>query len=105
MVAEALPGPSRRHAHARGAHVARADGYARRRPEETVLHRVVRRAWPRFRERCEEVSGGGLPRFVRREVEGYLRCGLLEHGCVRLACAGGGANDEEKEGEGHSLRH
>jgi hypothetical protein len=25
-----------------------------------------------------------------REVEGYLRCGLLEHGCVRLACAGCG---------------
>jgi hypothetical protein len=68
----------------------RPDGYARRRPEETALHRVVRRAWPRFRERCEEVSGGGLPRFVRREVEGYLRCGLLEHGCVRLACAGCG---------------
>ena len=76
MLAEVLAAPSRRHTHAQ----ARPDGYARRRPEETALHRVVRRAWPRFRERCEEVSGGGLPRFVRREVDGYLRCGLLEHG-------------------------
>ena len=50
----------------------------------------MRQAWPRVRDRCEEVPGGALPRFVRREVEGYLRCGLLEHGCVRLACAGCG---------------
>ena len=61
MLAEALAAPSRRHTHAQ----ARPDGYVRRRPEETALHRVVRRVWPRFRERCEEVSGGGLPRFVR----------------------------------------
>jgi hypothetical protein len=64
----------------------RADGYERRRPEETVLHKVVQRAWPSFVDRCDEVTGGGLPKFVRREVDGYLRCGLLEHGCVRLRC-------------------
>ena len=62
----------------------RADGYARRRPEETLLHALVREHWPRFLERAEEA--GGLPRFVVREFEEYLRCGLLEHGVVRLAC-------------------
>ena len=62
----------------------RSDGYARRRPEETLLHALVREHWPRFLERAEEE--GGLPRFVVREFEEYLRCGLLEHGVVRLAC-------------------
>ena len=62
----------------------RADGYARRRPEETLLYALVREHWPRFLERAEEA--GGLPWFVGREFEEYLRCGLLEHGVVRLAC-------------------
>ena len=29
---------------------------------------------------------GGLPEFVLREVEDYLQCGILEHGCVLCAC-------------------
>lgn len=56
----------------------------RRRPEETLLHALVREHWPRFVERAEEQ--GGLPSFVVRDFEEYLRCGLLEHGCVQLAC-------------------
>ncbi len=62
----------------------RADVYARRRPEETLLHALVREHWPSFLERAEEA--GGLARFVVREFEEYLRCGLLEDGVVRLAC-------------------
>jgi hypothetical protein len=49
-----------------------------------VLYRTIEAHWPAFRERAEEA--GGLPRFVVREVEEYLRCGLLEHGCVRVGC-------------------
>jgi hypothetical protein len=64
---------------------ARADGYVRREPEATVLYQVVREHWPRFLERAEEQ--GGLPRFVVREFEEYLRCGVLEHGLVHLACS------------------
>jgi hypothetical protein len=59
-------------------------GYERHRPEETVLYRTLEVHWPAFRERAEEASG--LPRFVVREVEEYLRCGILEHGCVRVRC-------------------
>ncbi|MCC6877752.1 MAG: transposase [Sandaracinaceae bacterium] len=59
-------------------------GYERRRPEQTVLYRVLAEHWPAFRAQAQEA--GGLPRFVEREVEGYLRCGLLEHGFVRVAC-------------------
>lgn len=61
-----------------------AAGYERHRPERTVLYQVVDKHWPAFRERAEQ--GGGLPRFVVREVEEYLRCGRLEYGCLRLAC-------------------
>ncbi len=64
---------------------AEVEGYRRRRPEETALYRCVERHWPAFREQAEEQ--GGLPKFVEREVEEYLRCGILEHGCLRLACA------------------
>ena len=58
--------------------------YERRRPEESVLYRVVSEVWPSFRERIEGLSS--LPKFVVREVDEYLRCGLLEHGFVRVKC-------------------
>jgi len=58
--------------------------YERRRPEETVLYRTIDEHWAEFCERAEEA--GGLPRFVVREVEEYLRCGLLENGCVHVGC-------------------
>ena len=48
------------------------------------LYRTVEAYWPEFRERAQEQ--GGLPKFVVKEFEEYLRCGRLEHGCLRLAC-------------------
>jgi Transposase zinc-binding domain/Putative transposase len=62
----------------------RADGYTRRRPEHSVLHRLLSEHFPAFRERAEE--HGGLPRFVEREVQEYLRCGDLDYGCVLVVC-------------------
>ncbi|MBM4436228.1 MAG: transposase [Actinobacteria bacterium] len=62
----------------------RPDGYLRRRPEESVLYQIVSAHWPDFRQKADDA--GGLPRFVVREFEEYLRCGLIEHGLVRLAC-------------------
>lgn len=59
-------------------------GYERRRPEQTALYRLLDTHWPTFLERSEEA--GGLPAFVVREVEEYLRCGILEHGLLRLGC-------------------
>jgi hypothetical protein len=70
---------------AREAHgVFRVDGYRRREPQETVLYQTVAEHWPGFRERAEEA--GGLPRFVEREFEEFLRCGVLEWGCLHLVC-------------------
>ena len=63
-------------------------GYERRRPEETLLYQVIEQHWPQFLEGAE--AQGGLPRFVVREFEEYLRCGILEHGLVQLACRGCG---------------
>ena len=62
----------------------RRDGYARRKPEETVLYKVVEAHFPAVRERAEE--RGGLPKFVVREFEDYLRCGILSEGCLHLVC-------------------
>jgi len=70
------------HAHARPS---RPDGYTRRRPEDTVLHQVLRAHFPAFLERADEA--GGLPKFVEREFEANLECGLLERGLVHLRCA------------------
>ena len=84
------------------AEAARPDGYARRRPEGTLLHRLVSAHWPVLLARAEEQ--GGLPRFVVREMDQYLRCGILEHGLAAFQCArcgherdwrvGGGSLDE-----------
>ena len=65
-------------------HPSRQGGYARRRPEQTVLYQLVAQHWPGFREFAEQ--GGALPNFVIREFEEYLRCGILEHGCLELLC-------------------
>lgn len=35
-----------------------------------------------------EHAGGHLPGFVRQEFEDYLKCGLLEHGFLRVKCDG-----------------
>ena len=59
-------------------------GYARRRPEESDLHRIVKAWLPRFLEQSE--SAGGLPAFVIRALESYLECGVLKHGFARVRC-------------------
>jgi hypothetical protein len=49
-----------------------------------ALYQVVAAHWPAFRERAE--ARDGLPKFVVREFEGYLDCGRLDRGCLRLEC-------------------
>jgi len=52
-----------------------ARSYERHRPEETVLHQVFVQHLPEFLAEADDQ--GGLPKFVRRELEGFMRCGLL----------------------------
>jgi hypothetical protein len=63
-------------------------GYRRREPERTVLHELVaRHAQTMLTElRDADSDGGGLPRYVERELAAYLRCGVLAHGFLRVRC-------------------
>jgi len=60
-------------------------GYSRHRPEATLLYQLVAEHFPRFRDR-RAAEGRALPRFVEDEFEAYLKCGLLEHGFLRVKC-------------------
>jgi hypothetical protein len=61
--------------------------YQRRQPEQTVLYRTIAAHLPTFLGRTAGEDGArGLPGFVRREFEAYLRCGRLEHGLLRIRC-------------------
>jgi len=62
----------------------RGPEHRRHHPEETALYRIVEASWPEFRERANEA--GGLPRFVTREIDDYLGCGILERGCLVVVC-------------------
>jgi hypothetical protein len=59
--------------------------YKRRQPEDGILHRVVRRELASFYARCDE-SGRDLPKFVRREFDTFLGCGILQNGFLRVRC-------------------
>mgnify|MGYP003449447125 CR=1 FL=1 len=60
-------------------------GYARHRPEATLLYQLVERHSPAFRELRSE-AGRPLPDYVEQEFDGYLKCGRLEDGFLRLRC-------------------
>jgi len=62
--------------------------YVRRRPEDTVLHRVVREHLETFLAETRVRGGGqGLPQFVERELRDFLSCGVLRHGFARFRCS------------------
>ncbi|MGZ6069298.1 MAG: transposase, partial [Polyangiales bacterium] len=60
--------------------------HERHRPERTLLHALVRRHLPAFLRLAEERYERPLPLYVRRAFEHYLKCGIPEHGFLRLRC-------------------
>jgi hypothetical protein len=62
----------------------------RRRPEQSVLHRVVREELRSFVDRRRAPDGEGLPRFVEGELQRYVGCGQLANGFLRVKCSGCG---------------
>ena len=62
-----------------------APGYERRRPERTLLYRIVETHYPVFADLLAS-QGRTLPRYVQREFGDYLKCGRLEHGFLRVRC-------------------
>jgi hypothetical protein len=71
-------------AHARHCIGSPQGDYERHRPEQTALYQTVAAYWRKFLERAQEA--GGLPDFVKREVQAYMDCGILERGYVRVEC-------------------
>lgn len=59
--------------------------YERHRPEEDLLYQVVSRNFQAFFKKCEE-SGHQVPKFIKREFESFLRCGVLSYGFARVYC-------------------
>jgi len=55
-------------------------------PERGALHQVLREHLATFLVRSNEQDGPGLPRFVTRELERALTCGVLTYGFARLRC-------------------
>jgi len=64
---------------------AAAPTYARHAPERTLLYALVQAHYPDFIARLT-AQDRSLPEYVREEFEAFLRCGVLEHGFLRVAC-------------------
>ena len=61
--------------------------YERRRPEQTILHCLVREHRETFLAQVAARTGTRLPEFVKDEFEAFLECGILAHGFLRVRCA------------------
>ncbi len=59
--------------------------YAHHVPERTLLYALVQAHYPDFLARLA-AEDRSLPEYVREEFEEYLRCGVLEHGFLRVVC-------------------
>lgn len=71
------------HAHGRGGRLS----YERRRPEATVLHKVVRENLLSFIELAEaDPSSASLPDYIKKEFHEFLDCGMLQKGFLRVRC-------------------
>ncbi|MBX3701372.1 MAG: transposase [Dokdonella sp.] len=62
-----------------------APRYARHAPERTLLYAPVHAHYPDFIARLE-AEDRTLPDYVREEFDDYLRCGVLDHGFLRVVC-------------------
>lgn len=62
-----------------------ASRYARHAPERTLLYALVQAHYPEFLER-QAAHDRPVPDYVRAEFDEYLRCGVLEHGFLRVVC-------------------
>jgi hypothetical protein len=55
-----------------------SDGYHPRAPAQSVLYQIVRDHLETFRVQAARVwEGERLPRFIKEEFEGFLRCPMV----------------------------
>jgi hypothetical protein len=62
-----------------------ASGYARHRPERTLLYQLVQAYYPALKAHLA-AQGTALPGYVEQELDDYLKCGRLEYGFLRVRC-------------------
>jgi hypothetical protein len=60
--------------------------YKRHKPEESDLYKIIEQNLPIFQSHLSNADIS-LPAFVHNEFRSYLRCGLLEHGFLRVKCS------------------
>jgi ribosomal protein S27E len=60
--------------------------HERHRPETTLLYAIVKEHLAAFLALAAERYAAPLPKYVVRAFKEYLRCGLLEHGFLRVRC-------------------
>ena len=61
--------------------------YEPRDPSRTILYHVIADHLETFLASLDaDPDATGLPAYVQREFYGYLRCGILAHGFLRLGC-------------------
>ena len=60
--------------------------YKRHRPEKTLLYKLIQKNLLTFYQQIEREQENGLPEFVKKEFDEYLKCGILAHGFVRTQC-------------------
>jgi hypothetical protein len=60
-----------------------------RRPERTLLYQLVAEHWPAWltARRAADPDGDGVPPFIEKEFDSYVRCGILSYGFARVRCA------------------
>lgn len=59
--------------------------YKRHEPENTLLYQIIKEYYPQFLAKLRE-EGRVLPDYVHDEFEDYLKCGMLQHGFLRVRC-------------------
>ena len=60
--------------------------YRQHRPEETLLYRLVAEHLATFLEEAREHHDRGLPQYVEKELNAFLRCGIHAYGFSRARC-------------------
>jgi hypothetical protein len=67
------------------AHAATKLEYERHDPEKSLLYQTIKQHWPSFTAHCE-AQNQPVPAFVKREIDAFLRCGVLANGFARVYC-------------------
>jgi len=80
-----MPAAAAHARHSRAPPFIEPPGYARHKPERTLLYQLVEQHYPAFRE-MRTMAGRSLPDYIEEEFDAYLKCGRLEEGFLRVRC-------------------